>query len=127
MSVQFCWYCQKALSDEQSSPSSLRLPSISPFLFPWKNDDLAKKRKPNNDLKPTRTHKIQLRTRDPATGLPISAEEIAAVPENVTPVNVQTKGNYAVSISWSDGHRGGIYSYEVLRKVAEAVAVGGLG
>ena len=35
------------------------------------------------------------------------------------PVSVGVRGNYAVSISWSDGHRGGIYSYRVLRKVAE--------
>lgn len=57
----------------------------------------------------------------------MSGEEIAAVTEDVTPVSLSKRGNYAVSVAWSDGHRGGIYSYEVLRKVAEAVAVGGEG
>ena len=39
--------------------------------------------------------------------------------EDVKPVSVGVRGNYAVSISWSDGHRGAIYSYQVLRKIAE--------
>lgn len=65
---------------------------------------------------------MQLRTRDPATGEPLSAEQTTAVREDVKPLAVSTRGNYAVSISWSDGHRGGIYSYEVLRRVAEALA-----
>lgn len=41
------------------------------------------------------------------------------MPDNVEPVGIDVRGNYAVSISWSDGHRGAIYSYQVLRKVAE--------
>eukprot|EP00752_Nemacystus_decipiens_P004097 g3749.t1 len=62
---------------------------------------------------------FELRTRDPATGEPLSGEQAAAVPEAVKPVSLGVRGNYAVSISWSDGHRGAIYSYQVLRKIAE--------
>lgn len=47
------------------------------------------------------------------------------VPEDVEPVSVGVRGNYAVSISWSDGHRGAIYSYRVLRKVAEEAVFAG--
>ncbi|CAN0451036.1 unnamed protein product, partial [Hapterophycus canaliculatus] len=49
----------------------------------------------------------------------LTGEQAAAVPEDVEPVSIGVRGNYAVSISWSDGHRGAIYSYQVLRKVAE--------
>lgn len=71
--------------------------------------------------------KKKLRTRDPATGEKLAAEQIAAVSEDVEPVSVSVRGNYAVSISWSDGHRGAIYSYSVLRKVAETLALEGEG
>ena len=47
------------------------------------------------------------------------------MPEDVEPVSISVRGNYAVSISWNDGHRGGIYSYRVLRKVAEEVVLAG--
>jgi ATP-binding protein involved in chromosome partitioning len=39
------------------------------------------------------------------------------VKPDVTPLKVQTVGNYAVSVSWSDGHDTGIYSYDYLRKL----------
>ncbi|CBN74480.1 conserved unknown protein [Ectocarpus siliculosus] len=62
---------------------------------------------------------FELRTRDPATGEPLASEQAAAVSDDVEPVNISVRGNYAVSISWSDGHRGAIYSYQVLRKIVE--------
>ncbi len=46
------------------------------------------------------------RTVDPAT-----------IPEGVHPVAVEPVGNYAVSITWSDGHSTGIYSWATLRSV----------
>ncbi|CAM9690246.1 unnamed protein product [Discosporangium mesarthrocarpum] len=61
----------------------------------------------------------ELRLRDPATGDPLPEEQTVMVTDDVVPLSIGTRGNYAVSIEWSDGHRGSLYSYGVLRKVAE--------
>jgi len=45
----------------------------------------------------------------------------ARVPEAVSAEAVQPLGNYAVSIVWSDGHATGIYSWEHLKEIADAV------
>jgi len=40
---------------------------------------------------------------------------------------VETVGNYAIRLNWSDGHRSGIYSYEHFRRIcpcAECAAIG---
>ena len=42
----------------------------------------------------------------------IRKEQVA---EDIQPLKVQTIGNYALSIHWSDGHSTGIYSYDMLR------------
>ncbi len=34
------------------------------------------------------------------------------VPKDVHPTNLIKKGNYAVAVVWSDGHRSSIYPYE---------------
>jgi DUF971 family protein len=34
------------------------------------------------------------------------------VPKDVHPTNILAKGNYAVAVVWSDGHRSSIYPYE---------------
>jgi ATP-binding protein involved in chromosome partitioning len=39
------------------------------------------------------------------------------VPADVRPVNLVSVGNYAIKITWSDGHDTGIYSYERLREL----------
>lgn len=36
------------------------------------------------------------------------------IPEDVYPVRLENKGNYAVAIVWSDGHRSSIYPYKRL-------------
>ena len=36
-------------------------------------------------------------------------------PADVHPTNMVKKGNYAVAIVWSDGHRSSIYPYERLQ------------
>jgi DUF971 family protein len=33
------------------------------------------------------------------------------VPKDVHPTNIHTKGNYAVAMVWSDGHRSSIYPF----------------
>lgn len=39
----------------------------------------------------------------------------AAIREEVHPLKISPVGNYAIQISWSDGHRTGIYSFKYLR------------
>ncbi len=49
----------------------------------------------------------------------------AEVPENIEVEEIQPLGNYAVAITWSDGHSSGIFSWEHLHKVAQEGACGG--
>lgn len=44
----------------------------------------------------------------------------ATVPAGVKPRRLESVGNYAIKISWSDGHDTGIYTFERLRKIADA-------
>jgi Mrp family chromosome partitioning ATPase len=60
----------------------------------------------------------ELRIRDASTGNLLPAGEISDVPDNVTPSSFEIKGNYAVAITWSDGHSGSIYAYDVVAAVA---------
>ena len=39
----------------------------------------------------------------------------AGVPADVHPLKIEPVGRYAVTIHWSDDHRTGIYSFELLR------------
>ncbi|MHB8418157.1 MAG: DUF971 domain-containing protein [Myxococcales bacterium] len=39
----------------------------------------------------------------------------AAIPEGIHPLSIEPVGNYALSITWSDGHSTGIYSWSTLR------------
>jgi DUF971 family protein len=41
----------------------------------------------------------------------------STIAETVRPVAIEPVGRYAISITWSDGHNTGIYSYERLRKL----------
>jgi ATP-binding protein involved in chromosome partitioning len=38
--------------------------------------------------------------------------KVEQVPKDVHPTNIHTKGNYAVAMVWSDGHRSSIYPFE---------------
>jgi len=44
--------------------------------------------------------------------------DAAGVSPDIKVENIQPLGNYAVSITWSDGHSSGIYSWDHLREVA---------
>ncbi|MCO6399782.1 MAG: P-loop NTPase [Verrucomicrobia bacterium] len=46
----------------------------------------------------------------------------ASIPESITPTHISPMGNYAVAISWSDGHSSSIYSYDLLLQLAEPPA-----
>lgn len=70
----------------------------------------------------------ELRQRDPKTGTRIrstslnnsdvhTSVKIDATP--AVPVNFDIRGNYGVAIEWSDGHYADIFSFEVLRQIAE--------
>lgn len=47
---------------------------------------------------------------DEFTGQKLSKDE--AIREDVFPSKIEPKGNYAVAVIWSDGHRSSIYPYE---------------
>jgi len=66
----------------------------------------------------------ELRRRDPKTGekRTLSAPNADAI--NAVPVKFDFKGNYGVSIIWSDGHYADIFPFDVLRKIAEENATG---
>ncbi len=51
------------------------------------------------------------RTIDPAT-----------IPADVHPLSIEAVGNYALSITWSDGHSTGIYSWATLRALGQPLA-----
>jgi ATP-binding protein involved in chromosome partitioning len=46
-----------------------------------------------------------------------------SVRADVAPKSLTTVGNYAVTLSWTDGHSSGIYSYEMLRAIGDRTAV----
>jgi len=39
------------------------------------------------------------------------------IPSSLERVSVEPVGNYALSFTWSDGHRTGIYTFDYLRKL----------
>jgi DUF971 family protein len=41
----------------------------------------------------------------------------SGVPEDVRPGAIHLIGRYAISIDWSDGHRTGIYPFDLLRRL----------
>ena len=41
----------------------------------------------------------------------------ASVREDVRPTHVQTMGNYAVAVQWSDGHKSSIFAYASLSEL----------
>ncbi len=40
-----------------------------------------------------------------------------AIPDDIFPTGMELVGNYAVQITWSDGHATGIYTYDALRQL----------
>jgi DUF971 family protein len=40
------------------------------------------------------------------------------IPPDVKPLGIQPVGNYAIQVSWSDGHGWGIYTWERLRRLS---------
>lgn len=48
----------------------------------------------------------------------------ATVSDSVYPRSMQPMGNYAVAVTWSDGHSSSIYPYETILKLAQPVTTG---
>ena len=54
---------------------------------------------------------------DEYTGRPLL--DPATIAGDVEPVSIETKGNYAVGVTWSDGHTSSIYKYETLHDIVK--------
>jgi ATP-binding protein involved in chromosome partitioning len=46
---------------------------------------------------------------------------ILLLPSNFRPMKIDPVGNYAVQVSWSDGHNSGIYSFRYLKDLEEKI------
>ena len=44
------------------------------------------------------------------------------IPGDIHPTGMELVGNYALQITWSDGHATGIYTYELLRSLCPCAA-----
>lgn len=44
------------------------------------------------------------------------------VRQDIRPLHVESVGRYAVKIDWNDGHRTGIYTFELLYAIAKGTA-----
>src|SRR5579863_9307428 len=53
----------------------------------------------------------------PPTTKPAAASPFQMYKPTLKMVDVESVGNYAIRIMWSDGHSTGIYSFEHLRKI----------
>lgn len=45
------------------------------------------------------------------------------IAKDIHPTNIRPAGNYALHITWSDGHATGFYSFEMLRKLSYGLNV----
>jgi DUF971 family protein len=45
--------------------------------------------------------------------------EPASVPGDVRPLGIELVGRYAIQVRWSDGHSTGLYSFDLLRRLAQ--------
>lgn len=57
---------------------------------------------------------------DERSGRPLLRAEM--VPEGVYPEAIRYVGRYALSFDWSDGHRTGVYPWELLRRICPCAA-----
>jgi len=86
-----------------------------------KNDVIVMRIFSKEAARQIRLRPADVRWSDPRTGeaLKEGGEEKGA---KVTPVTFEKKGNYGVSVLWSDGHYASIYTYEALERMAARIA-----
>jgi len=64
----------------------------------------------------------------PCAGCQGHSGEIKFIPHEGTDLDIdeiEPVGNYAIQITWFDGHASGIYSYDYLRSLCRCAACGG--
>jgi DUF971 family protein len=44
-----------------------------------------------------------------------------SIPEDIAPANLGFVGNYALKITWSDGHSSGLYTWDLLAEIARCM------
>ncbi len=49
----------------------------------------------------------------------------SAIQDDIQAVSFDIKGNYGVSIIWSDGHYADIYAFDILKKIAIEISMQG--
>lgn len=65
----------------------------------------------------------ELRVRDPQCGAVLPGQDKLQY-TGVSPVTLDFKGRYGVSVVWSDGHFADIFPFHVLRRIAEELSSG---
>ena len=43
--------------------------------------------------------------------------DVDSIPESIKPMDMQFSGNYAVKITWNDGHNTGLYTWDHLQRI----------
>lgn len=46
--------------------------------------------------------------------------DVEDIPVDVVPTQVVLAGNYAIKVTWSDGHNTGLYRWDYLRELGES-------
>ena len=49
--------------------------------------------------------------------------KLESIAKNMKPVKIDSVGNYAIKITWTDGHDSGIYSYKNLKNILPALTI----
>lgn len=47
--------------------------------------------------------------------------DLSTIPETIAPTKLGFSGNYALKISWSDGHSTGLYTWDLLAEIARCM------
>ena len=62
----------------------------------------------------------QLRRHCPCAGCKQLDQARTLTPQEIELVDLHQAGNYALTLTWADGHRHGIYPWTLLREIPEA-------
>lgn len=48
---------------------------------------------------------------------------LESIPKNMKPLKIDSVGNYAIKITWADGHDSGIYTYKNLKNILPTLTI----